>query len=261
MTQKREKLRARRNFESRGGNLKAKMAATHGAKTAGGRRIALFGGTFDPIHSGHVAVARAAERHFHLDCVFFIPSSRPPHKPGTELCAYEHRFAMVALACSEHPRFVPSLAEAGVNGASRRVFYSIDTVRRFRQQFNRPGDRIYFIVGADSFLHLQTWKDYAELLQLCDFVVANRPGFHIRRLREVIPPALLAPSAAKESRNSRVIHLLSTSVYLLETVASHVSATDVRQRIERGQRVHGLVPPRVEEYITKQALYRQALYT
>ena len=241
--------------------MKAKRAAIRGAKAAGGRRIALFGGTFDPIHSGHVAVASAAERRFHLDGVFFIPSSRPPHKPSEELCAFEHRFAMVALACSAHPRFVPSLAEASVNGASPQLFYSIDTVRRFRRQFDRPGDRIYFIVGADSFLHLQTWKDYAELLQLSDFVVANRPGFEIRKLREVIPAALLAPAAAKESRDSRVIHLRNTSVYLLETVASHVSATDVRQRVERGRSLHGLVPPGVEEYITKQELYRQALYT
>lgn len=241
--------------------MKTKTAARHGAKRSQGRQIALFGGTFDPIHSGHIAVARAAERWFHLDCVFFIPSSRPPHKPAGEFCAFEHRFAMVALACSEHPRFVPSLAEASVNGASPGIFYSIDTVRRFRQQFNRPTDHIYFIVGADSFLHLRTWKDYAELLQCCDFVVANRPGFQIGRLREVIPPALLAPTEIKESRESRVIRLRDTSVYLLETVASHVSATDVRQRIEQGRSVRGLVPPRVEEYITKQELYRQALYT
>ena len=241
--------------------MRTKTAARRGAQAAEGRHIALFGGTFDPIHSGHIAVARAVERRFHLDCVFFIPSGHPPHKSPAELCAFEHRFAMVALACCEHPRFVPSLAEASVNGASPGIFYSIDTVRRFRKQFNRAADHIYFVVGADSFLHLQTWKNYVELLQCCDFVVANRPGFQIRRLREVIPPELLAPTATKEARDSRVIRLRDTSVYLLETVASHVSATDVRQRIERGRSVRGLVPPRVEEYITKQELYRQALYT
>jgi len=240
--------------------LKAKAASKRGEEPATGRHIALFGGTFDPVHSGHIAVARAAERRFHLDCVFFIPSSRPPHKAAEELCAFEHRFAMVALACSAHARLVPSLAEASSNGASG-IFYSIDTVRRFRQEFNRPGDRVYFIMGADSFLDLHAWKDYAELLQLCDFVVANRPGFPIRRLREVIPAALLAPSGAKARRDGRVIRLRNTAVYLLDTVASHVSATDVRQRMEHGRSVHGLVPPRVEEYITKQALYRQALYT
>jgi len=244
--------------------LKSKRTAARGGRTAGGRRIALFGGTFDPIHFGHVAVARAAERRFHLDCVYFIPSSRPPHKAASELCAYEHRFAMVALACSAHPRFVPSLAEASMNGASGRIFYSIDTVRHFRQEFNRPGDRIFFMMGADSFLDLHAWRDYDQLLQLCDFVVANRPGFRIERLREVIPPDLLAPSQANPKRDSRVIPLRDTAVYLLETVASHVSATDVRQRIERGRPVRGLVPPRVEEYITKQALYRidrRTLYT
>ena len=235
--------------------MRRKKAAGRGVKTAGGRHVALFGGTFDPIHSGHIAVARAAERRFHLDYVFFIPSSRPPHKPAAELCAFEHRFAMVALGCSAHPRFVPSLAEASGDGAGPRVFYSIDTVRRFRGQFNRPDDRIYFIVGADSFLQLATWKDYTELLRLCDFVVANRPGFHIGRLREVIPSSLVSPEAARGSRDGRTIQLRDTAVYLLETVASNVSATDVRQRIERGQPVRGLVPPAVEEYITKQALY------
>ena len=241
--------------------MRAKTPARRGAKAAGGRHIALFGGTFDPVHSGHVAVARAAERRFHLDCVYFIPSRRPPHKPASELCAFEHRFAMVALACSAYPRFVPSLAEANMNGASPHVFYSIDTVRRFRQEFNGPGDRIYFIMGADSFLDLHAWKDYGELLQLCHFVVANRPGFRIGALREVIPPALLAPTDAKTARDSRVIQLRDTAVYLLETVASSVSATDVRKRIEHGRPVRGLVPPRVEEYITKQALYRRMLYT
>jgi nicotinate-nucleotide adenylyltransferase len=120
------------------------------------------------------------------------------------------------------------------------------------------------MMGADSFLDLHAWKDYDQLLQLCDFVVANRPGFRIERLREVIPSSLLAPSQANEKRDSRVIPLRDTAVYLLETVASQVSATDVRQRIERGRPVRGLVPPRVEEYITKQALYsidRRTLYT
>jgi nicotinate-nucleotide adenylyltransferase len=237
--------------------LKPEKAATGGAKTRRGRHIALFGGTFDPIHSGHVAVARAAERRFHLDSVHFIPSSRPPHKPSSELCAFEHRFAMVALACSAHPRFVPSLAEACLNGASPHIFYSIDTVRRFRQQFNQPGDRLYFIMGADSFLDLHAWKDYAELLQLCDFVVANRPGFKIRKLREVIPPELLGSRFA--TAGAHLIRLSDTCVYVLETVASHVSATDVRQRAERGQSLRGLVPPSVEEYINKQALYRRTL--
>jgi nicotinate-nucleotide adenylyltransferase len=116
-------------------------------------------------------------------------------------------------------------------------------------------------MGADSFLDLHAWKDYTELLKLCDFVVANRPGFPGRRFREIVPLELLVPSSAKARSDTRIIRLQDTAVYLLDTVASDVSATDVRQRMERGESVRGLVPPRVEEYITKQSLYRQALYT
>lgn len=222
---------------------------------AGGRRIALFGGTFDPIHLGHLAVARAAMRHFHFDQIFFIPSAHPPHKPSRELLPFAHRFAMVALTCADDPRLVPSLAEGDVNGA-RRVCYSVDTVRRFQGQFRKPGDRIYFLLGADSFLGIATWKNYETLLGLCDFVVAHRPGFPSEALRRVIPPRLLAQTPAHgKAAVSGAIVLRNTTVYLLDTVDSNVSATSVRQRLDRGRSIHGLVPPRVEDYIKKQALY------
>ncbi len=217
------------------------------------RKIALFGGSFDPIHVGHIAVARAAERRFHLDQVHFIPCGRPPHKHRHDLAPFPHRFAMVALACAEHPHFVPSLAEAGPDLSGRQVFYSIDTVRHFRQLSRRDGDHLYFMVGADSFLEIPTWKDYEALLGSCDFIVASRPGFRMEALRLVIPPELLGRTG---SLDPRAIALRRTSVYLLDTVTSHVSATEVRRRLHRGQSIHGLVPLRVEEYILKQALYR-----
>jgi nicotinate-nucleotide adenylyltransferase len=243
--------------------LSAKPARPARGKDESGRRIALFGGTFDPIHLGHLAVARAAQRAFHLDRVYFIPSGHPPHKPLGELLPYEHRFAMVALACSGNPRFIPSLAE-WADGAGPVAFYSVDTVRRFRTEFDRPSDRLYFIVGADSFLQIATWKDYETLLSLCDFVVVSRPGFRTDALRQVIPPDLLAESVQcspksaprKSVRGARAIALRGSAVYLLDTVASRVSATDVRHRLDRGRSVRGLVPPPVEEYINKQVLYR-----
>jgi nicotinate-nucleotide adenylyltransferase len=243
--------------------LSAKPVRPARGKAPGGRQIALFGGTFDPIHLGHLAVAQAALRAFRLDRVFFIPSGHPPHKPLGELHAYEHRFAMVALACAGNRCFVPSLAERA-DGAGPIAFYSVDTVRRFRTEYGRPGDRLYFIVGADSFLQIATWKDYHTLLGLCDFVVASRPGFRTDTLLQVIPRELLANSAQSASKGatrkgphgSRSIALRDSTVHLLDTVASRVSATDVRHRLDRGRSVHGLVPPRVEEYITKQALYR-----
>ncbi len=216
-------------------------------------KIALFGGSFDPIHVGHLAVARAAVRRFRLDEVHFIPSGRPPHKHGHHLAPFPHRFAMVALAAAEHPHFVPSLAEAGPALSGRQVFYSLDTVRHFRQLFHRRGDRLYFILGADSFLEIRTWKEYKALLDSCDFIVASRPGFRTDALRRVIPPELLGRTPASDRR---AIRLRRTSVYVLDAVASHVSATEIRRRLHRGQAIHGLVPARVEEYICKQALYR-----
>ena len=145
------------------------------------RRIALFGGTFDPIHIGHLAVARAAERRFHLDEIHFIPTGRPPHKHRSGMASYADRYAMVALACADHPRFIASLAESGAGHSGREIFYSVDTVRHFKQKFHGAGVHLYFLLGADSFLHIPTWKDYETLLGLCDFIVASRPGFQCGR--------------------------------------------------------------------------------
>ena len=224
---------------------------------AGERRIALFGGTFDPIHIGHLAVARAAERRFHLDEIHFIPTGHPPHKPLRGMASYADRYAMVSIACADHPRFVPSLAESGAGHSGHEVFYSVDTVKHFKQKHHGPGTHLYFLLGADSFLHIPTWKDYETLLGLCDFIVASRPGFDVAALRLVIPPELFARrGAAHTPLDPRAIALRRTVVYVLDTVSSHVSATDVRHRLDRNDSIHGLVPPRVEEYISKKALYR-----
>ncbi len=220
------------------------------------RKIALFGGSFDPIHAGHLAVARAALRRFHLDEVNFIPSGRPPHKHRHILAPFPHRYAMVALSCANHPNLLPSLAEAGPDLSGRQVYYSIETVRHFRRAYHLPGDRLFFILGADSFLEISTWKEYEALLGSCDFIVASRPGFRTDALRLVIPPELLGrPPARGADPDPRAIALRRTTVYLLDTVKSHVSATEVRRRLRHGQSIHGLVHPRVEEYIFKQALY------
>ncbi len=219
------------------------------------RAIGIFGGTFDPVHVGHMAVARAAERHFHLHQVHFVPSGHPPHKQRHELAPFPDRFAMVALACAEHPLYLPSLAEAGEDFSGLHRFYSIDTVRHFRRQLRHPDDRLYFIIGADAFLHLPTWRSYEELLGSCNFIVASRPGFRLEALRLVIPPELLGRPAPGQSHDKRTIHLRRTAVHLLPSVTSHVSATEVRRRRAHRQSIHGLVPVRVEEYILKQALY------
>ena len=118
------------------------------------RRIALFGGTFDPIHIGHLAVARAAERRFHLDEIHFIPTGRPPHKHRAGMASYADRYAMTSIACADHPRFVPSLAEAGAGQSGREIFYSVDTVKHYKQRHHGTGAHFYFLLGADSFLDI-----------------------------------------------------------------------------------------------------------
>ncbi len=110
------------------------------------RRIAIFGGSFDPIHNGHLSVARAADRRFNFDELHFIPASRPPHKLKQHLAPFPHRFAMVSLASTEHPHFVPSLAEAGEDFSGTQLHYSVDTVRYFRHVYH--GDRLFFMIGA-----------------------------------------------------------------------------------------------------------------
>ena len=231
----------------------AARTATRGPR-APTRKIALFGGTFDPIHEGHLAVARAAERRFHFDEIHFIPAAHPPHKPASELLPFAHRYAMVALACAGQPHFVPSLAEA--NGDASGASYSVDTVRRFQREICRPGDQLYFLLGSDSFREIGTWKEYETLLGLCDFVVANRPGVSSNALRRVIPQRLLAKRLSDAPAVRGAIPLLRTTVYLLDSVASPVSATAVRRRLDAGRSVRGLVPRAVEDYIIKQALYR-----
>jgi nicotinate-nucleotide adenylyltransferase len=223
------------------------------------RRIAIFGGSFDPIHNGHLSVARAADRRFNFDELHFIPASRPPHKLKQHLAPFPHRFAMVSLACTEHPHFVPSLAEAGEDFSGTQLHYSVDTVRYFRHAYHGHGDRLFFIIGADAFLDIPMWKEYETLLTLCDFIIANRPGIRAEALRLVIPPDLMARANEKKEADppSQVIaHLQRTTIYLLENVSSDISATDVRRHANRGQSIHGLVSSRVEEYILKQGLYR-----
>jgi nicotinate-nucleotide adenylyltransferase len=221
------------------------------------RRIAIFGGSFDPIHNGHLSVARAADRRFNFDELHFIPASRPPHKLKQHLAPFPHRYAMASLACTEHPHFVPSLAEAGEDFSGSQLHYSVDTVRYFRHVYH--GDGLFFIIGADAFLDIPMWKEYETLLTLCDFIIANRPGIRPEALRLVIPPDLIAradPKKEADQPSQVVAHLHKSTIYLLENVSSDISATNVRRQAHRRQSIHGLVSARVEEYILKQGLYR-----
>lgn len=208
------------------------------------QRIGLFGGTFDPIHNGHLAVARAARRRFRLDHIYFVPCGRPPHKDRLGLSDYLHRFVMVALACAGEPGFRPSPVEGGPDLRGRRRSYSIDTVRRLSRRYG-PGARLYFLLGVDAFLYLPTWKKFRWLVQLCDFIVAARPGFAWSRARRVLPVVERARAGARQP------------VHFLPEVRVAVSATAIRRAARGGRGLRGQVPPAVADYIEKMGLYRR----
>jgi nicotinate-nucleotide adenylyltransferase len=215
--------------------------------------IALFGGTFDPIHSGHLVAARAAARKFRLDRILFVPSGNPPHKVHDRLTAFSHRFAMVALACAREPRFVPSLLEAP--RADGRPHYSVETLRAAKRSLGAR-HRLFFLIGADAFLDLPHWKDYRRLLGAVNFIVVSRPGFAEQKIWDAIPRDLSpltksrSPGAVRKKRQ--------TFVTVLRGVDVPVASRDIREAVRAGRRVTGLVPPLVEEYIRKEGLYRPA---
>jgi nicotinate-nucleotide adenylyltransferase len=212
--------------------------------------IALFGGTFDPIHAGHLAAARAAQRRFHLDRILFIPTGNPPHKIHANLTDYAQRYAMVSVACAGEPRFIPSTIEAPTADGSLR--YSINTVRAVRRSLRRR-DRLFFLVGADAFLDLPHWREFRRLLDSVEFIGVSRPGFDVEALRQVAPPDLLP--ARRLAPKAGTIRLRHGAIHLLPDVDAAVASRDIRQAVKARRSITGLVPKLVEEYILKEGLY------
>jgi nicotinate-nucleotide adenylyltransferase len=195
--------------------------------------VGLFGGTFDPIHRGHLAVARAARCQLRLEDILFVPSGVPPHKRAGTVTPFHDRHAMVVLATAGERAFVPSRLEDPelVAGAT----YSIDTVRRLRRALG-PSDRLFFLIGADAFLDIATWRGADLLTREVEFVVASRPGFSLAALPERL-------------RDRATLHLLPD-------VSERISATEVRRAVRSGQGLEDLVDPAVAAYIDRAGLYR-----
>ena len=211
--------------------------------------LALFGGTFDPVHSGHIAAARAAQAAFSLDQIHFVPARVPPHKRERHLTPFPHRHAMVALACAGSPGFMPSILESRgeMQGDPN---YSITTIRKMAAQ-RSSGDRLFFLIGADAFLEIATWKEPIALLDAVDFIIVSRPGFAITRAAGVIPSEL-QPSAMSD----HCIQLRRTRIHLLTTVEADISSSRIRELASRNESLAEFVPEAVEEYIRKLSLYQ-----
>jgi nicotinate-nucleotide adenylyltransferase len=236
--------------------------------------IGLFGGTFDPIHHGHMALARGAQERFQLGCIHFVPANIPPHKQRHPIAAYSHRYAMVALATMNEKTFVPSLleapGEAGVNGitgkkgqaesAKPRANYSVDTIRRLKQTL-RKSDRLFFLIGIDAFNEIATWHEAEALFRECEFIVASRPGFSLADVANALPERLRPKSAvtkpfAKQPAKGDLV-LAGATVHLLENVHQNISATAIRDAVAAKRPLTKFVEPAVAEYIKKMELYRK----
>lgn len=186
-------------------------------------RIALFGGTFDPVHNAHLIIARQAAEHFHLDQVLLIPSANPPHKPAGSTTPYHHRFEMVRLACQGNPRLIASTMEEGTERS-----YSINTIEKAKQTFSASTE-ILFLIGADAFAEIGTWYRAADVIRAVEFIVVSRPGY-------MYP----VPAGAR--------------VHRLESVALPVSSSEIRFRLESGDLPQDLPAP-VLDYIRENGLY------
>ena len=220
--------------------------------------IGLFGGTFDPIHRGHLALARAAQERFSLSRIYFVPAHVPPHKQKQPLADYFHRYTMIALATAEEKAFIPSLLEAPTTSDADKPNYSIDTVRRVKATLKKS-DQLFFLIGIDAFNDIAKWHQAEALFRECAFTVASRPGFSLADVANALPESL-RPAAhvtkpfAKQPAKGDLV-LSGATVHLLDGVHQPVSATAIRQAVTAKKPLGRFVEPAVADYIKKMGLY------
>jgi nicotinate-nucleotide adenylyltransferase len=213
--------------------------------------IGLFGGTFDPIHCGHLRAAAEVRRRARLDRVLFIPSYLPPHKKSGAIASAADRLRMVELACRWRKGFEASPVEVEAGEKS----YSILTLRKIRAL--SPDARLFFILGVDAFLDIGTWREYQRVLQECFFIVMGRPGFELDRARDVLDGKLrdsIGPLVTGEGAAGPLPP--RTRIFLLPIRALDISSTAIRERARRGETLDELVPGAVDAYIREHKLYR-----
>jgi nicotinate-nucleotide adenylyltransferase len=221
-------------------------------------RIAFFGGTFDPPHCGHIAIARAAIRRLALDQVLVAPVGAQPLKGGSAHSSFEDRLAMVRLAVAGVPGLIASSVDAPL--ANGEPNYTFDTLQRLRSQL-QPTDRLFCLLGADSFLTLKSWHRCAELLVFCDFIVAGRPGFSLREVHAALPEGVENTCEQQEAGYTRLTlsgpSNQSSELFLLPDLDQDISATEIRAALAEGSTPQTVLPSAVADYIRIHRLYRQ----
>lgn len=216
--------------------------------------LALFGGTFDPIHRGHLALARAAMKRFALSRVDFIPANVPPHKQRQPTTPFIHRYSMVVLATLDEKKFVPSLLEAPVEPRYPSPSYTINTLRLLKQSL-AAGDHLFFLIGIDAFLDIAKWHESEAVLRACDFVVASRPGYPLENIVNALPMNLRSSTTIVRGRPPRR-HPDGPVVHVLDGVFQPISSTAIREAAARGRPLTRWLHPAVARYIQKAHLYK-----
>lgn len=209
------------------------------------RRIGILGGTFDPLHHGHSDMAAAAERALGLTRLFVIPSHVPPHRSQTYASGF-HRFAMAAMAVGDHPNWRVSDLELRDAGPS----YTAVTLKKFHQRGYPPSD-LYFIIGADAFADITTWRDFPKILDWTHFAVVSRPGHPAGALRYRLP----ALSTRMAQPPIEPLAEMDPLIILIDEPTADVSSTQIRERRSRGESIAGLVHPSVQKHIEQHGLY------
>ena len=216
------------------------------------QRLGILGGTFNPIHSGHLAAAEEVRDRLKLEKVIFMPSFLPPHKIDEDIPSAVQRQEMVRLAIKGNAHFTVSDMEIRRGGRS----YTIDTIEALLQ--SHLGTELYFLTGLDSFLEIKTWKDWDRLLTLCSFVVLSRDGYWFRDMAQLgfpdVPEQELSALDARE-KDQVVIGGGNTRVYLERVPFYDISATDIRTRVREGRSIKYHLPETVEHYIIENKLY------
>lgn len=209
----------------------------------------LMGGTFDPVHFGHLRCAQEILELFDLEEVIFIPTARPALKTQDDIAVYSHREKMVRLAIEGNPSFTFSGIEQERKGKS----YTIDTVRHFRAE-SAGAQEIYFIMGRDAFLDIRRWKDWEKLLMMCNFVIMTRPGTPVGELEDALPADYAARFRYDEETDG-FVGPDGTALFFRRVTLLDISSSDIRRRVQGGHSIRYLVPDRVEQYIVEHGLY------
>jgi nicotinate-nucleotide adenylyltransferase len=222
-------------------------------------RIAFFGGSFDPPHRGHLAIAEAAGRRLALDEVWMAPAGAQPLKLDGHTTSYEDRLAMVELAVSGRPRMVASSIDAPRSDG--RPNFTVDVLTAIRSTL-QPADQLFFLLGADALLSLREWHRPAELLFICEMIAAGRPGFSIDDLASVLPGGIVAEKSVTDGSTELVVWELRDNggrrsrLYLMPDLREDISATDIRAAVAGEESAEGVLCPSVLRYIQRKGLYR-----